>query len=130
MIGMLEYGGSGMLGGARSAVMALGVDMHRVRRIGLGLLFAGHLGASERGALPSEIFDVQAMEGASMSTDVAEQADGRLLVANMRGLHLLAVPAVKIVDALACHLRREPDVPQSAGRLRERREELQRLHRL
>lgn len=86
MIGMLEYGGSGMLGGARSAVMALGVDMHRVRRIGLGLLFAGHLGASERGALPSEIFDVQAMEGASMSTDVAEQADGRLLVANMRGL--------------------------------------------
>jgi signal transduction histidine kinase/CheY-like chemotaxis protein/AraC-like DNA-binding protein/ligand-binding sensor domain-containing protein len=42
--------------------------------------------ASERGALPVEVFDVQAMEGASVSTHIAQQADGRLLVANMRGL--------------------------------------------
>lgn len=39
-----------------------------------------------QGALPVEVFDVQAMEGASASTDVAQQRDGRLLVANMRGL--------------------------------------------
>mgnify|MGYP001010035725 CR=1 FL=1 len=42
--------------------------------------------ASERGALPVEVFDVQSMDGASVSSDLAQQADGRLLVANMRGL--------------------------------------------
>jgi signal transduction histidine kinase/CheY-like chemotaxis protein len=42
--------------------------------------------ASERGAVPVEVFDPQAMEGATMSTDLAQMEDGRLLVANMRGL--------------------------------------------
>ena len=42
--------------------------------------------ASERGAPPVEVFDAQSMEGASVSSHIAQQADGRLLVANMRGL--------------------------------------------
>jgi len=60
--------------------------MHRVTQCGMALLWAASAVASERGALPAEVFDVQAMEGASVSTDIAEQADGRLLAANMRGL--------------------------------------------
>ena len=60
--------------------------MHRVTQCGIALLSAASAMASERGALPVEVFDVQSMEGASVSTDIAEQADGRLLVANMRGL--------------------------------------------
>lgn len=42
--------------------------------------------ASERGAPPVEVFDAQAMDGASVSSHIAQQADGRLLVTNMRGL--------------------------------------------
>ncbi|HWS26299.1 MAG TPA: response regulator [Xanthomonadales bacterium] len=60
--------------------------MHRMTYFAIGLLFAAGVAASQRGALPVEVFDVQAMEGASVSSDIAEQADGRLLVANMRGL--------------------------------------------
>lgn len=42
--------------------------------------------AGERGAPPVEVFDVQSMDGASVSSHLAQQADGRLLAANMRGL--------------------------------------------
>lgn len=52
----------------------------------IGSLWIAGAAASERGALPVEVFDVQAMEGASVSTNILEQPDGRLLVANMRGL--------------------------------------------
>lgn len=51
----------------------------------LALVATGAL-ASQRGAYPVEVFDPQVMEGAAFSTDVVQQADGRLLVANMRGL--------------------------------------------
>ncbi|MGE4070857.1 MAG: response regulator [Lysobacterales bacterium] len=60
--------------------------MNRWVRAGFVLCWSTAAVASERGALPAEVFDVQSMEGAAVSTHIAEQADGRLLVANMRGL--------------------------------------------
>jgi signal transduction histidine kinase/DNA-binding response OmpR family regulator len=58
-----------------------------MRRLIVAVVLCGiFAGAHGRGAVPVEVFDAQAMEGASVSTHVRQQADGRLLVSNMRGL--------------------------------------------
>jgi hypothetical protein len=51
-----------------------------------GLRMALGAEAVQRGAIPVEVFDAQSVDEASTSTRVAQQADGRLLVANRRGL--------------------------------------------
>lgn len=50
------------------------------------LLATGICLASERGSPYVESYDVQALEGAHISTQIGQLPDGRLVVANMRGL--------------------------------------------
>jgi signal transduction histidine kinase/DNA-binding response OmpR family regulator len=50
------------------------------------LVVAGACLASERGSPHVESYDAQTLEGAHISTQVGQMPDGRLVVANMRGL--------------------------------------------
>jgi signal transduction histidine kinase/DNA-binding response OmpR family regulator len=62
--------------------------MGMMRSFGIVSLFvvAGACLASERGSPHVESYDAQTLEGAHISTQVGQMPDGRLVVANMRGL--------------------------------------------